>query len=112
MNRSSPAILGTAGAEAIAAEHRPARRRFEGYAVRLAALIAGNLKLFPIRSAALFRSAEILPACVATGLATLGMGQASLPIVILFSFTKRESISAFGAGNFKIWHRVSPRKTS
>jgi len=105
---SGPAILGATGAETITAKHWPARSRFERHAVRLAALVADNLKLFAFLAGALPRTTEVLPARVATGLATFGMGQSTLPIVILFSFTKRESISAFGTSNFKIWHRCLP----
>jgi hypothetical protein len=38
------------------------------------------------------------------------MGQPTLAIVILFSLTKSEGVSTFGASNFKIWHRYLPGK--
>jgi hypothetical protein len=70
---SRPAILCAAGTEALTTEHRPARRRFEGHAVRLAALIAGNLKLFALNSSALASSAKVLAAGIAARFATLRM---------------------------------------
>src|ERR1700686_1663284 len=107
---SRPAILGAAGAEAVTAEHRPARLWFEGHAIGLAALIADNLKLFAFRSPALPCSAKVLTAGIAAGFATLRMAQTALAIVFLLSFTKRKSISALGASNFKIWHSCLPTK--
>src|SRR5882762_2451299 len=111
---SRATILRPAGTETITTEHRPARCWFEGHAVRLAALIAGNLKLFAFRSSstALSRSAKIRPARIATGFAAFGMGQPTLAIVILFSLTKSEGVSTFGASNFKIWHRYLPGNPS
>jgi len=72
-NVSRAAILGAAGAEASTAQDRPARLRFEGHAVGLAALIADNLKLFALRSSALARSAKVLAAGIAARFATLGV---------------------------------------
>jgi hypothetical protein len=51
---------------------------------------------------------KVRPAGIATGFATLRMRQSALAIVVLFSFTKGEGISAFGASDFKIWHRYLP----
>jgi hypothetical protein len=82
---------------------------FEGHAVRLAALIANNLEFFALGSStSLAGSAKVLAARIAARLATLGMAQATLAIVILFSLTKGKSISAFGARYFKVWHRCLP----
>jgi hypothetical protein len=73
MSRLSSTILGAAGAETIAAQDWPARRWFEGHAIRLAALIAGNLKLFTLGSASLSRPAKVLAPRIATRLTTLWM---------------------------------------
>jgi hypothetical protein len=111
LHPSRPAILRAAGTETIATEHRPTRRRLERHAVRLAALIASNLKLFAFRSACLPTSAtKVRAAGIAAGLATFRMGKSTLAIVVLLSFTKGERISAFGASNFQIWHRCLPGK--
>jgi hypothetical protein len=110
---SRPAILCAAGAEAVAAEHWPARLWFERHAVRFAALVANNLEFFAFGSAAagaLTRTAKVLAPGIAARLATLGMAQAALAIVILFSFAKGKSSSAFGTRYFKVWHRYLPRK--
>jgi hypothetical protein len=102
--------LRSAGTETIAAQYRPARRRLERHTVRLAALIADDLKFFAFRSASLPASAaKVRPARIAAGFATLRMSQSALAIIILFSFTKGEGSSAFGASDFKIWHRYLPR---
>ena len=107
---SSPAVLRATGTETITTEHRPARRRFKGHAVGFAALIADDLKFLAFRSASLPASAaKVRPARIAAGFATLRMSQSALAIIILFSFTKGEGSSAFGASDFKIWHRYLPR---
>ena len=108
---SSPAILGPARAEAFAAKHRPARLWFKRHAVGLAALVAHNLEFFAFGStASLAGAAKVLAPGIATGLATFGMAQAPLAIVILFSLTKRKSRSAFGARYVKVWHCCLPSK--
>jgi hypothetical protein len=86
---------------------------FEWHAVRFAALVAYNLEFlaFCPAAAALASAAKILAASVAARLATFGMAQAALAIVILFSLTKGKSSSAFGTGYFKVWHRYLPRKS-
>jgi hypothetical protein len=112
LNPSRPAILCTAGAEALTTEHRPARRWLKGHTVGLAARIANNLKLFAFCSSALSLSAKVLAAGITARFTTLRMAEATLAVVVLFSFGKREGISALGASNFKIWHRCLPRKTS
>jgi hypothetical protein len=111
-NRSRPAVLCAAGAETLTTEHRPARRWFEGHTVGLAARIADNFKLFAFRSPSLSLSTKVLAAGITAGFTTLRMAEATLAVVVLFSFGKREGISALGASNFKIWHRCLPRKTS
>jgi hypothetical protein len=70
---SRSAILRAAGAEALTAEHRPARLWFKGHAIGLTALIADNLKLFAFRSSFLSRPAKVLAARIAAGFATLRM---------------------------------------
>jgi hypothetical protein len=106
---SRAAILGAAGGEALTAKHGPARLRFEGDAVALAALIANNLEPFAFRSS-LARPAKVLAPRVAAGFAALGMAETALAIVILFSFSKGKSRSAFGTSDFKVWHLYLPRK--
>jgi len=106
---SRAAILCAAGGKALAAQHWPARLGFEGDAVALAALIANNLEPFAFRSP-LARPAKVLAPRVAAGFAALGMAETTLAIVVLFSFSKGESRSAFGASDFKVWHLYLPRK--
>jgi len=106
---SRPAILCAAGGEALTAQHGPTRLRFEGDAVALAALIANNLEPFAFRSS-LARPAKVLAPRVAAGFAALGMAETALAIVILLSFSKGKSRSAFGTSDFKVWHRYLPRK--
>jgi hypothetical protein len=106
---SRPAILRSTRTEAVTAEHWPSRRWFKGHAVGFATLIADDLKFLAFGSPGVPTSAaKVRPAGVAAGFATLRMGQSALAIVILFSFTKGEGISAFGASDFKIWHRCLP----
>jgi hypothetical protein len=106
---SRAAILCAAGGKTLTAQHWSARLRFEGDAVALAALIANNLEPFAFRSA-LARTAKVLAPRVAAGFATLGMAQAALAIVVLLSFSKGKTRSAFGTSDFKVWHRYLPRK--
>jgi hypothetical protein len=68
-------------------------------------LIAGNFEFFAFRSPFLPRSAEIRTARITAGLAALGMTQSTLAVIFLLSFSKGKCISAFGASDFKIWHR-------
>jgi hypothetical protein len=98
--QSRAAVLGAAGAEAVTAKHWSSRLRFEGHAVRLAALIANDLEPFAFSSSALSRTAKVSPALVAARLAAFGMAQATLAVIFLFSFGKRERTSALGAGDF------------
>ena len=86
------ATLGPAGAETIAAQDGPARLRFEGDRIGLAALIANDFKSLPLCSAAASLSAtsKACAARVAAGFASLGMAQPPLAIIILFSFSKWE----------------------
>jgi hypothetical protein len=84
--------------------------RFEGDAVALAALIANNLEPLTFSTTALPGSAKVLTPRVAAGFAALGMAQATLAIVVLLSFSKGKTRSAFGTSDFKVWHRYLPRK--
>src|SRR3989442_505754 len=86
-------ICRAAGGKEFAAKHGPARLWFERHAVSLAALIANYLEPLAFRSSSstLARAAKVLAARVAARFATLGMAQATLPIIVLFSFSKRES---------------------
>jgi hypothetical protein len=106
---SRAAILCAAGGKALTAQHWPARLRFEGDAVALAALIANNLEPFAFRSP-LAGPAKVLAPRVAAGFAALGMAETALAIVVLFSFSKGKSRSAFGTSDFKVWHFYLPRK--
>jgi hypothetical protein len=106
---SRAAILCAAGGKALTAQHWPARLGFEGDAVALAALIANNLEPFAFRSA-LTRPAKVLTPRVAAGFAALGMAETAVAIVVLFSFSKGKSRSAFGTSDFKVWHLYLPRK--
>jgi hypothetical protein len=106
---SRAAILRAAGGKALAAEHWSTLLRFEGHAVALAALIANYLEPFAFCSA-LARPAKVLAPRVAAGLATLRMAEAALAIVVLFSFSKGKTRSAFGTSDFKVWHRYLPEK--
>ena len=106
---SRAAILCAAGGKALPAKHWSTRLRSEGNAVGLAALIANNLEPFAFCSS-LARATSVRAPRVAAGFATLGVAQTALAIVVLFSFCKGKSRSAFGAGDFKVWHRYLPRK--
>jgi hypothetical protein len=106
------AVLRSTGGKALTAKHWPARLRFEGYAVALAALIANDLEPFAFPTTALSSAAKVLSAGIAAGLAAFGVAQTAFAIVVLFSFSKRESRSTFGTSDFKVWHRYLPRKIS
>jgi len=102
--------LRAARAKTFSAKNGPAGLWLEGHTVGLAALVAHDFELFAFgSSASLARTAKVLTASIATGLATLRMAQAALAIIILFSLTKGKSSSAFGTRNFKVWHRYLPR---
>jgi hypothetical protein len=106
---SRSAILRAAGGKALTAQHWSTRLRFEGDAVGLAALIANNLEPFAFCSS-LARAAKVLAPRIAAGFATLGVAEAALAIVVLFSFSKGKRRSAFGTSDFKVWHSYLPRK--
>jgi len=90
--------LSPAGAETLTAEHRPAGLRLKRNAVILAALIANDLKTFAF-SAGLARATEAGAPYIATRLATLGVAETALAIIILFALRERERRSAFGASD-------------
>jgi hypothetical protein len=106
------AIRGATGAKAFAAQNRPARLRFEWHAVRFAALIADDIEPLAFASTAttLACAAKVCASRVAARLATFGVAQAALTIVILLSFCKWERVPALGTRNFQIWHCCLPRK--
>jgi hypothetical protein len=70
---SSSAILRAAGTEAIAAKHGASSRWLKRHAIGFAALIADNLKLFALGSAAFSGTTKVLAARITAGLAALRM---------------------------------------
>ena len=98
-------MLGAAGAEAVTAQDRTPFLWFEWDCIRLAALVANNLKAFAIAAAAcLFRSAKVGPARVAARFASLRVTQAPFAIIVLFSFSKWEGLPTLGASDVQIRH--------
>jgi len=76
-------------------------------------LIANDLEPFAFGSAAtasLPRATKVRAPRVAARLATLGMAEAALAIVLLFAFSKGKGGSTFGASNFKVWHGYLPSR--
>ena len=74
-------------------------------------MIANDLEPFAFGSAATAsrpRATKVRAPRVAARLATLGMAEAALAIVLLFAFSKRKGGSTFGASNFKVWHGYLP----
>ena len=105
------AALRAARGKTLTAQNRSTGLGLEGYAVALAALIANNFEAFAFAAAsatALSLAAKILATRIAAGLAAFGMGQSAFAIIILLSFSKRESSSALGASDFEIWHGLLP----
>ena len=100
-----------AGAETITAQDRSSRRRLEGHCVGLATLIASDLEALTL-SARSPGAAKIIATRVAARLATFGVGQVLLPIVLLFSLSKRKCFSALHASDFNIWHDYFLRESS
>ena len=106
------AICGATGAKAFTAQNGPARLRFEWHAVRFAALIANDIEPLAFASTAttLACAAKVSATRVAARLATFGVAQTALAIVVLLSFRKGKRVPALGTRNFQIWHRCLPRK--
>jgi hypothetical protein len=77
-------------------------------------LIANDFESFALGSAAtsasLPRAAKVRAPRVAARLATLGMAETALAIVLLFALSKRKYGSAFGASDFKVWHGYLPSR--
>jgi hypothetical protein len=77
-------------------------------------LIANDLEPFAFGSAAtpasLTRAPKVRAPRVAARLATLGMAEAALAIILLFALSKRKGGSTFGASNFKVWHGYLPSR--
>jgi hypothetical protein len=97
--------LGAARGKALAAQHRPSGLRLERNAVSFSTLIASYLKALALASAATLSGAtKVLAARVTTGLTALGVGQATLAIIILLSFSKRKGRSTLGASDFLVRH--------
>ena len=79
-------------------------------------MIANDFESFAFRStataasAALPRAAKVRAPRVAARLATLGVAESALAVIILFAFSKRKGGSTFSASNFKVWHGYLPRR--
>jgi hypothetical protein len=99
-------MLRAAGAEAVTAQNRTPLLWFEWDVIRLAALVANNLKAFAIVAAAAsrFRTAKVGPAGVAARFTSLRVTQAPFAIIILFTFSKWEGLSTLGASDVHIRH--------
>jgi len=105
------AALRAARRKALTAQNRPAGLGLEGHAIALAALIANNFETFAFAAAsstALSLAAKVRAPRIAAGLAAFGMGQSAFAIIILLSFSKRETTSALGTSDFEIWHGLLP----
>ena len=105
------AALRAACRKALTAQNRPAGLGLEGHAIALAALIAYNFEAFAFAAAsaaALSLAAKILATRIPARLAAFRMGQSAFAIIILLSFSKRESISALRTSDFEIWHGLLP----
>jgi len=106
-------MLGATRSKALTTQHRPARLRFEGHVVGLAALIADDLEPFALAaSSSALRIAKVGAARIAARLTTFRMTQSPLTIIILLSFRKWEGTTALGASDFHVWHNCSPEKTN
>jgi hypothetical protein len=103
--------LGATCGKALTAQNRPAGLGLEGHAVGLAALIANNLEAFAFTAASttLPLATKVGAPRIAAGLAAFRMSQSAFAIIVLFSFSKRESISALRTSDFEIWHGRLPR---
>jgi len=53
-------------------------------------------------------AAKVRAPRITAGLAAFGMGQSAFAIIILLSFSKRETTSALGTSDFEIWHGLLP----
>jgi hypothetical protein len=105
------AALGATRRKTFTAQNGPARLRFEGHAVALAALITNNFKAFPFAttaSTALSLATKVLSPRIAARLAAFGVSQSAFAIIVLLSFSKRKGRSALGASDFEIWHGLLP----
>jgi hypothetical protein len=103
--------LRAARGKTLTAQNRPTGLGLEGYAIALATLIANNFEAFAFAAAAstaLSLAAKVRPPRIAARLAAFRMGQSAFAIIILLSFSKRETSSALGASDFEIWHGLLP----
>jgi len=86
--------LSAAGGKALTAQNGATGLGLERNAVTLPALIANNLKSFPLAataaSSALPGATKVGSARVAAGLAALRVSQSAFAIIILLSFSKRK----------------------
>jgi hypothetical protein len=90
--------LRAAGTKALTTQNWPAGLWLKGHAVGFATLIANNLESFAL-TPTLARAAKVGAPRISARFATLWMGQATLAIVVLLSFSKRKSRSALGTRN-------------
>jgi hypothetical protein len=103
------AILGAAGFEAVGAQDWPTGLWLERNVVRFATLIANDLEPLALgASRGPARVAKVGPPGIAARLATLWMAEAALAIIVLFAFRERKVFATLGAGDFKVWHSLSP----
>jgi len=102
--------LGATRGKTLPAQYGPSGLGLERHAIGLAALIADDLEAFAFTatSTTLSLAAKVLATRIAARLAALGMCQSAFAIVILFTFSKRESSSALGTSDFEIWHGLLP----
>jgi hypothetical protein len=102
--------LRAAGRKTFSTQNRPAGLGLEGHAVALAALIANNFEAFAFAasSTALSLATKVRAPRITAGFAAFWMGQSAFAIIILLSFSKRESSSALGTSDFEIWHGRLP----
>ena len=100
----SERLMSAARAETFAAQHGSPARRLEWNGVCFAALVADDLETLAVASASASRAAEVGSPRVPTILATLGLAQVALGVILLFAFRERKGFVAFGTGNLNVWH--------
>jgi hypothetical protein len=102
-------LMSAARAETFAAQHGSSARRLEWNGVGFAALVADDLETLAVASAsasasAASRAAKVGSPRISTILATLGLAQVALGVILLFAFCEGKGFVAFGTGNFNVWH--------
>ena len=89
----------------VAAQDRPARRRFEGHGVVLAALIARDVESLTVTTCLSSSSTKVGPPRIAAWLTSFRMSQITFPVILLFAFSKSEGSVALRTRDFEVWHR-------